>query len=1241
MQGHLQTMELVSDFDAIKLKDRLTTSMLLQMAIHLTFIVILVAGVTYWHITTTYEFQAVETIKKYIKERSEKESLVFELATENHQVFKQHFIDAFNSNNDVSEEEFNKSFLHKEDGITKLKAKSYYGLMTTQGEHLKNLTGYIASDAPIKEQTFRNKVNISYHLLAQFGPAWTTRFENLYVSMPEKVALTYWPDVPWGLNVDPTLDITQEQWYVIATPENNPQRTSVWTSLYFDKTAKSWLVSLETPVDINGEHLLTIGHDILLVDVIDRIIHDKLEGTYNFIVSLDGQIIVHPDNESAMKQGIDKLSTNTQSDPRLNAMINKIIMANEATDESVFINFDETEQSWMATARINGPNWLLVTVYPKKLVIAAARSTAHFVLVIGLLSLIIEMLMLYVVISKKVVTPLKMFGQASAEIGQANYQLVARGDIKLPSHRKDEMGILATVFKSMATRIFEYSTTLEQKVSERTFELVESHKKTEIASQAKSNFLAHMSHEVRTPMNAIIGLTQLMLKTPLDKRQRDFMEKVLSSSDVLLNTINDVLDYSKIEANKLTLDDYEFDLRDVLRRVTNISAYKAQSKGVELLLDIDDNVHFHWIGDPTRLGQILINLASNAVKFTDKGEVIIRVKRLEQQSDRHTLQFSIIDSGIGIDPQRIDQLFSPFTQIDASITRKYGGTGLGLAICRQLTELMSGHIWVDSEMNKGSQFHFTCNIKPDYGSKYQGKPSYNKLKGMRSLVVDDNAMAREVLADILIALGIETTTVADGYSAIGELEAATSQGEPYDVVFLDWNIPTINGVETAEKIVCNTKIKTPVAMLMVTAYDVDKIESDAQAANIKKIISKPVDASGIHDNLLEIFFHEEISAPIASNRELNLSDNFDLHVLRGCHVLIVDDSALNREVASEFLMDVGIIVSTASNGEQAVSMIKHNSYDLVLMDVQMPIMDGLTATQLIRNDVKYKQLPIIAMTAHASPDDYKRSLDSGMNDHLNKPIDHQLLYQTITRWINVNANINPLGTAELNKDINDNQQVETKQQALAETQEFLPMNILGFDPVLGLNHHNNKINLYIRMLNLFYDEYHNIELNITQDQAEENFVNLHRLFHTIKSSSASLGGLHLSKLAEKIEKIASDLIENIDQDKIEILNKTIPVFLSELKRSLDSIKSLPNVKKTHNVKNYDDDSKLVKQLIIQLNKLLEDDNAIAENVINRLITTSAYNQHNDALESILMEIQDVDYFSASEKLKILSLKIGE
>ncbi|WP_326515470.1 MULTISPECIES: response regulator [unclassified Shewanella] len=489
---------------------------------------------------------------------------------------------------------------------------------------------------------------------------------------------------------------------------------------------------------------------------------------------------------------------------------------------------------------------------------------------------------------------------------------------------------------------------------------------------------------------------------------------------------------------------------------------------------------------------------------------------------------------------------------------------------------MSGRIWVDSEINEGSQLHFTCKIKPNNGNKTQRWPSYNKLKGMRALVVDDNAMAREVLADILTSLGIEVTTVADGYVAIDELESATSKDNPYDVVFLDWNIPAINGVETAKKIESNTRIKAPVAMLMVTAYDVDKVESDAHQANIKKIISKPVDASGIHDCLAEIFFQEKISRPITANRELNLLGNLDLNVLRGSRVLIVDDSALNREVAKEFLMDVGMKVSTAYNGEQAVSMIKQNSYDLVLMGVQMPIMDGLTATQIIRKDIQYKQLPIIAMTAHASPDDYKRSLDSGMNDHLNKPIDHQLLYRTITRWIDASAAINSFDIDKSHEYISGDEQNNINDSEQVEKTDNFPFKLTRFDTSIGLKRHNQKADLYIRMLNLFHDEYQNIEHEIIQSKLQGDFHHLHRLFHTIKSATASLGEVELSKLAGRLEKLTNELINHIDKDNSLTFEQQLPIFISCLNKSLTSLKMLKKEQRQILSETKDNDSLLIK-----------------------------------------------------------------
>ena len=1214
MQG---SSKLLSDFNMIKLKDRLTTAMLLQMAVRLTLVVIVVTSATYWHVSTTYENQVIETLEKYIQERGDKESAIFELAESNHQVFKNTFIEAWQSSINVLPAQYNRIFEQQSDGTTRIRSDLYYGVTSDVGYQQKYISGYIGVDAPVNEPSFKNRLNIAYHLLNKYGPAWTNKFENLYVSMPENVALLYWPDLPWGLNASSDLDTSKEIWVYIANKENNPQREPVWTELYFDRTAKDWMISLETPVDIDGQHLLNIGHDILFADVIDRIINDKLEGTYNFIISQDGQVIVHPDLVKTTKQRVKPQSEDLKNSPELNNMIKEVTSSALANKQESSIIFDELEQSWLAYTRIKGPEWLLVTVYPQALVTTAARSTAHFILIIGLVSLIVELLMLYVVTRDKVVEPLRMFGRASAEIGKANYQVVASGELALPGNRKDEVGMLANVFKSMAVRIIDYSTTLEEKVIARTKQLEESRRKAEIASKAKSDFLAHMSHEVRTPMNAIIGLSQLMLKTKIDKRQRDFMEKILSSSDVLLNTINDVLDYSKIEANKLSLENIHFDIRDVLRRITNIIAYKAQCKGVELLLDIDEKLPFHWVGDPTRLGQILLNLATNAVKFTDTGEVIIRLKIQDCNDEQYTLHFTVTDTGIGIDESRIDHLFSPFVQADSSVTRKYGGTGLGLAICRQLTELMGGDIWVDSQPQWGSEFHFTCKLTASENNEQQW-PSYNKLKGMRALVVDDNDMAREVLEDILVTLGLDVCKTADGYSALAELESASEKNESYDIVFIDWNIPKLNGIETAKLIAKNTKINQPVAMLLVTACDVDKIDYENKDVNIKKVMSKPVDASGIHDSLVEIFFNEGARSYVPKVQGINLSNNIDMSVLKNSKILVVDDSPLNREVANEFLTDVGVNVTNAGNGREAIDLLMKEDFDLILMDVQMPIMDGLTATKIIREKSKYKQLPIIAMTAHASQDDYKRSLDVGMNDHLNKPIDHQLLYRTVARWIDSTSIII---------------QYDPDDQAVSNS-NTLPLYIECFNTLVGMKNHGNKESLYKRMLCLFLQEYQIFsEFDIAKSQLvkisqDKDNSSLNRFFHTMKSSAANLGQSKLSALAKELE--------NTIEDNAVVLNNIDP-FVEQLNLTLTALSGMSwlKEKKAKPIASRND-NKHIRVLIKQLNQMLEEDNATAVSLIAKLKDTSIIETHHQILESIEHQIHDVDYHKAQTTLKTLT-----
>ncbi|MBF0232656.1 MAG: response regulator, partial [Desulfamplus sp.] len=531
-------------------------------------------------------------------------------------------------------------------------------------------------------------------------------------------------------------------------------------------------------------------------------------------------------------------------------------------------------------------------------------------------------------------------------------------------------------------------------------ELISAMKNAESANASKGDFLARMSHEIRTPMNGVLGMAHLMKKTDLSPKQLNYLEKILGSANNLLNLINDILDFSKIDAGKLELESIPFDLEDVLGHLVNAIGFNAEEKGLEFVFEIERQVPFNLIGDPLRLGQVLMNLAGNAVKFTEQGEIVISVSLDDMNDDEVTLRFSVHDSGIGLYPEQIASLFEAFNQADDSITRKYGGTGLGLSICRQLTHMMGGDIWVESTPGEGSNFIFTSNFRLSEEVINRSVPSQESFKDLYALVVDDNEAARNVLKSMLESFKIKVDTAYDGHNAIECLDNAVKNGRPYDIVLLDWIMPGIDGIETARYIRANAEFAKIPAMLMVTANGREEVRMEAEQAGVEAFLLKPVYASVMYNTLLEMLHIEQAPTWRRSTKtEDSRTSDAIKKDLEGTHILLVEDNPINQEVASEFLHDAGIIVTIASNGLECLDMIDKADFDLVLMDIQMPVMDGLEATKKIRNKKMMTDLPIIAMTAHAMAGDREKSLMAGMNGHINKPVDPVELYSTIRHLI--------------------------------------------------------------------------------------------------------------------------------------------------------------------------------------------------------------------------------------------------
>jgi CheY-like chemotaxis protein len=591
------------------------------------------------------------------------------------------------------------------------------------------------------------------------------------------------------------------------------------------------------------------------------------------------------------------------------------------------------------------------------------------------------------------------------------------------------------------------------------------------------------------------------MKTQMTDKQRDYLRKIQSSSQHLLGILNDILDFSKIEAGKLTIENIEFNLENVLSNISQLVHEKATEKGLELIFDVAPDVPNHLIGDPLRLGQVLINFGTNAIKFTEKGEIAVIIRKLEETEKDVLIKLTVKDTGIGLSAEQTKKLFQSFQQADTSTTRKYGGTGLGLAICKNLAQMMDGEVGVESQLGEGSQFWFTARLGKS-SQTHHGLVPHPDLRGKRVLVVDDNENARTVIATLLDSMSFHVCEANSGKNAIELTQKSAQESQPFDAIFLDWQMPNMDGIEVA-RVLQNKNLSPMPKLLLVTAYGREEVLQNAISAGFDEVLLKPVNASMLLDSMARVFGADVSQTSIFDTSFVEVQD---LSAIVGAQILVVEDNDINQEIAKELLESEGFEVEIAENGQIAIEKIQQNHYDIVLMDMQMPVMDGVSATIKIRKLPRFNHLPIIAMTANAMQQDKEICFAAGMNDHISKPIDPNDLWTALAKWIRPRQ-------SKSNVKITTKTPIETV---------VIPNNIDGLDTELGLRRVLNKHEFYVSILKSFVNTQENAigQIQTALDLGDSQTAL--RTAHTLKGLLGNIGALALQEFAGKIETAIKD-----------------------------------------------------------------------------------------------------------------------